>query len=101
MTWIVKVCWQRVKLEITGRTCTKCQVWKPFTEFPKHKRGSYGYDNRCKECMKKYSKSLRKAHESAPPKPKECQLCGTSDVKLYLDHCHDTDTTRNLSETEI
>jgi hypothetical protein len=52
-----------------------------------------GYDTRCKECFKKYQKSLKQAHKNAPPKPDSCHLCDATG-RLYLDHCHKTHKAR-------
>lgn len=32
------------------KTCTKCKIEKPFTEFSKHSTGLYGLRPQCKEC---------------------------------------------------
>lgn len=43
------------------RTCTKCKVEKPFTEFYKHSLNKSGYQSQCKQCgnerLKEYYRS--------------------------------------------
>ena len=48
---------------ITGRTCTHCGEFKPFSEFHKMKSGKYGYRAMCKECCKEKYESDGKRNE--------------------------------------
>ena len=41
------------------RTCTKCKVEKPFSEFNKSKKGKYGLHSQCKACLKAYRESVK------------------------------------------
>jgi len=34
-----------------GKTCTKCKTEKAFSEFYRHKKGTYGYASDCKKCQ--------------------------------------------------
>lgn len=43
----------------SGRKCTKCDVFKPWSEFTKAARGRNGRDSRCKGCARAYYESNR------------------------------------------
>ena len=43
--------------EKTMKTCTKCGVEKPLTEYHKAKGNKDGYENRCKQCKKAASQT--------------------------------------------
>ena len=40
----------------TGRECTKCGEYKPWSSFSKQKQGRNGHSSRCKVCCRKYFK---------------------------------------------
>ena len=40
---------------VRAKTCTKCGVEKPLTEFGKHRLSKDGHAYRCKECARKHS----------------------------------------------
>lgn len=44
---------------IKMKKCYKCQIKKEYSEFSKDKSRPDGYDNRCKECSKKYRKKIK------------------------------------------
>ena len=48
---------------VTGRTCTYCGEFKPFSEFHKMKTGKYGYRAMCKDCCKEKYESDGKRNE--------------------------------------
>ena len=39
------------------KTCSKCKIEKPLTEFSKNKSSRNGYRSECKSCSKKYRKA--------------------------------------------
>ena len=39
------------------KTCAKCKIEKPLTEFSKNKSTRNGYRSECKSCSKKYRKA--------------------------------------------
>ncbi len=41
----------------SGRVCTKCKIYKPYSEFHIHKDCVNGYNTVCKECRKPISKA--------------------------------------------
>ena len=41
------------------KTCTKCGETKEFSEFSKNKSRNDGYNNHCKQCIKKHTIDLR------------------------------------------
>ena len=92
---------QKEKLEETGRTCTKvcrkCGQEKPLSEFRlanvRESRKQW-HRTECKACERRYNKGRQSAHKQAGQKPNACQLCGTTERALIMDHCHDTETFR-------
>ena len=85
----------KLKSEVTGqkstRQCSICNMSKPLTDFPNHKRDhQHGKDTRCKDCLKKYNQGKAIARKGASAKPEKCQCCNIKTDKLHLDHCHET-----------
>jgi len=77
-----------------SKTCIKCGETKPCTLFVAYgisARLDKGYKNVCKKCSNDATK-LRKTLAVDNPKPKDnkCQICGSNENKLVLDHCHDS-----------
>ena len=92
---------QNPKSETTGqkstKQCFKCKQIKPLSEFRTfHANQNVNpyRRNECITCEKHDAKVRAKCHKEATPKPLSCQLCGVSDKKLVMDHCHDTETFR-------
>lgn len=58
-----------------NKYCSKCQQWKPVTEFYKSNRGG------CKKCVRDYQERYYQKHYAKPPKPKlpdgtkKCSKC--------------------------
>ena len=52
-----------------GKTCTKCDTWKPLEDFPKVARRSDGRDSRCRDCKR----ALDRAAYVANPERKRAQ----------------------------
>jgi hypothetical protein len=48
------------------KTCTKCFVEKPLSEFWNRKNGKFGKNSKCSECMRK-PESEKKKHVGVPP----------------------------------
>lgn len=42
-----------------GKECTKCKVWKPYSEFHKKAASKDGLQYKCKECYKEYRAANR------------------------------------------
>ena len=95
---------QKHKSETTGqkstRQCSLCKQTKPLSEFHYRISGGdrddtgKGRDHRCRDCLKKYKKSLHQAKKNAPPKSASCQCCGREDRSLVLDHIFNTPIVR-------
>lgn len=47
------------------KTCTKCGVEKPLTEFSKTPKGEFGVKSRCKACVNEYSRQRQKRKRDA------------------------------------
>lgn len=46
-------------LKVFMRTCKKCEITKPISDFYKHPNGLCGHDTKCKECAKLLIKAAR------------------------------------------
>lgn len=76
----------------TYKICIKCNTKKSCSEFVAYgtsTNGSRGYKRVCKKCANEASR-LRKQLYKQNDKPinNECEICGSVDRKLVLDHCH-------------
>ena len=99
------------------KTCTKCGVTKPLTEYYTIKKSGRQHGS-CKECFKKKTKESRARMGSDHAKDRDlrwrygitledynkmdqnCNICGSSEegrgFKMNVDHCHDTGKVRGL-----
>lgn len=48
-----------------GRSCSKCKIFKPFSEFRKAKNKPYGHHSACKACANIYVQSHRELSRAA------------------------------------
>ena len=74
------------------KTCVKCKISKPITDFRLHSKGEGNNYRRpeCMECEKKYQKN-RNRKERTQMRPilgTPCECCGKSDKDLVYDHEH-------------
>lgn len=51
------------RIDETGRTCSKCHIFKPWNEYSSCKTGTNGYTSNCKECVKEQHKKYRSTFE--------------------------------------
>lgn len=62
------------------KTCCRCKIEKPVTEFYIYARSKDGFQAACKPCQKTYSNAFREARMTAPKaievKSKVCYSCG-------------------------
>ena len=72
------------------KVCAHCNQEKPLDDFHAHLTKPDGRDHRCKECKNSSNRVINRIRKAAPPKSDSCDCCGKTDVKLLLDHCHDT-----------
>jgi Recombination endonuclease VII len=83
-----------------SKICRICKEEKPLTEFHKGKGYRDGYQNQCRTCKylrhDKYSSKASKfcttrAHiVELLTSNVTCQICGTGERRLVIDHDHDT-----------
>lgn len=88
-----------------SKVCTSC--YKEFTldHFYKNSSGKFGKSQKCKTCSKKISKyyrdldpvkSFSNKYDANPEdiskllKGDKCDICGNSEDRLVIDHCHST-----------
>jgi hypothetical protein len=69
------------------RTCTKCKVEKPLTDYYKHKKGKDGFSYDCKSCIKQQSKDHHKkyqqTHKGKESHKKSCFQWNTKKQGVY------------------
>ena len=77
------------------KQCNKCNETLGFDQFNKHRFNKDGLDSTCKKCYSAAQNIKNRLKVGfSMYKPDSCECCGTSDVKLDLDHCHETDKFR-------
>jgi hypothetical protein len=106
------------------KTCSKCKISKPLSEFTKRKSMKDGHHSYCKDCKNFYRKTDKSYRNKEKEKirrikndynlteeeldnlyvsqNKRCKICNTEYEKvsehkgLYIDHCHITGKVRGL-----
>ena len=95
---------------MTHQECRFCHETKPLDAFPNNKRYPNNKDNRCRECMKDYTKENKIRRQRAIDdgilyEGAECPICLTTTTMDYkksmkhfavVDHCHETGETRGV-----
>jgi hypothetical protein len=79
------------------KTCKKCLVSKPVTEYRLYRRATgdrESRDSKCKSCSKKQNDVATALRKTAPAYKGSCECCGKALPDPVLDHCHDTETFR-------
>ena len=100
-----------------GRVCSQCGIYKPLTQFHKHKICLYGVEPMCKLCRleqrraynrryperirntdlkAKYGMTIEDYNAMHARQNGKCAICGTSEEKLVVDHNHKTGQVREL-----
>lgn len=66
------------KLQVTesGRQCSRCKTFKPWSEFPKNKHGTKGHQSWCRDCFREYRGSEKKKEYLINETGRECSECG-------------------------
>lgn len=97
------------------KICTKCKTEKPIEDFYKDKASRNGRRPDCKKCknsaMRKiltpdyqFSQRMKSVYgltrnqydEMVLKQNRSCAICKRSEVRLVVDHCHNTDVVRGL-----
>lgn len=92
---------------INTKTCYKCHIDKPLTEFHKHKGRKQGVTDYCKICRNNYIVEKRhglkegEVEEMKLEQDYSCAICGVKDENilpkgLAVDHDHETGKVRGL-----
>lgn len=100
-----------------GRVCTQCNIYKPLSEFHRHKTAPYGVEPMCKACrlekrreygrrypdrvrntdlQQRYGITLEDYHSLLARQLGKCAICGTAETQLKVDHNHRTGQVRGL-----
>ncbi len=105
--------------EDLSKRCGSCKEVKSFIEFPNCKTEKYGLHHTCRACHHQYyiENKEQKAEYNKAYRPKArlgqarrrynipesqveeiysrgCEICGTKEGKLCIDHCHDSGKVR-------
>ena len=91
------------------KSCIKCGVSKPLSEFHNLKHGKDGKHSYCKECLihyvgtrqyrVKYNMSREDREELIQKQNRQCAICGyffKSEKHTHIDHCHTTNKVRGI-----
>jgi len=103
------------------KTCSKCKIEKPISDFHNVKSGKFGKHHYCKGCMSaqrkqaynynnSFNRRLRSSYNLTfdelmsiyNAKDKKCKICGDVYEKvskhggLHIDHCHSSGKVRGL-----
>lgn len=68
----------RNKLRVAedGRQCSRCKIFKSWSEFPKNKHGTRGYQSWCRDCFREYDGRQKKKEYLINGVGRECSECG-------------------------
>ena len=83
------------------KTCSRCGIEKPLSEFNKRSNRPSGVTSRCKVCrkdehyMRIYGINLKEYNAMLVAQNKKCKICGT-ETDLVVDHDHETGDVRGL-----
>lgn len=96
-----------------GKICSICKVFKPFTEYHKHRTQQNGHVPACKPCnikrnfikgqlLKRYGLTIEDYNRILEEQNSRCGICGRTDSgrktskRLCVDHDHETKRVRGL-----
>lgn len=101
-----------------GRHCTLCGEFKPWSDYPKNKRGFRGHNGQCKKCWSSYVAEWNQLDHAKAARKRQivrrtygpdglaahdrllagagCDVCGRRTRRMAIDHCHDTERVRGL-----
>ena len=73
----------KLRIDDTGRQCSKCGAYKPWSEFGKNKHGTKGRQSWCKDCFREYRGSEKGKEYVINDKGRECS--GRGQFKPWAD----------------
>lgn len=100
-----------------SKVCRVCNKEKKLHKFVALKSSEDGYTNICKKCHRekqlkyrterpekyksialnhKYNITLEQLNQMKEDQNYACKICGTDEVDLHIDHCHEEGHTRGL-----
>jgi len=59
-----------------GRQCSKCLVFKPWSEFSRNKHGTMGHQSWCRDCFREHCGHQKKKEYLITDIGRECSECG-------------------------
>lgn len=66
----------KLRFDDTGRQCSRCEIFKPWSEFAKNKRGTGGHQSWCGDCFREYHGRQKKKEYLITDSGRECSECG-------------------------
>lgn len=73
------------------RVCRGCERDLPIAEFQSSDRNAGGKRRTCRWCVKVKAWRTKGVIGDIPARPPtHCEICGAPDIKLNMDHCHET-----------
>lgn len=66
----------KLRIDDIGRQCSRCKVFKRWSEFAKNKHGTRGYQSWCRNCFQEQSGKQKKKKYLIIDSGRECSECG-------------------------
>ena len=66
----------KLRIDDTGRQCSRCKKFRPWSEFAKNKHGARGYQSWCRDCFREQSGSSKRKEYLITEDGRECSECG-------------------------
>ena len=66
----------KLRIEEGGRQCSRCEKFKPWSEFSRNKHGTRGYQSWCRDCFREQAGRQEKPSYLITDDGRECSQCG-------------------------
>ena len=66
----------KLQFDGTGRQCSRCKIFRPWSEFNKNKHGTGGHQSWCRDCFREHHGRQKKKEYLITDSGRECSECG-------------------------